>query len=190
MAADPRGLASNEYRSFEHLISAGHEVAGHPKFTWLCAPVGLALNLDLRNQRAMDFALVAADTAGKGGGLPAPEGVDSMMQDMVPDVPRFVRKRVISTFGRWPMWSRACSPSSVSLALPTVLATVRHCRRELDIAGSQYQPDALEQLARRRLQALARVAAASDEGSLRAQAISHPPPVFPLQRRQPRRPAI
>ena len=187
-------MASNEYQSFEHLISAGHEIAGHPKSTWLCAPVGLALNLDLMNQGAMDFALVAADTAGRTGPT-GPEGVDSMMQDMVPDVPRFVRKRVISAGPRSNLRSLADVVEGLfaefgSLALPTVLATVRHCRRELDIAGRQYQPDALEQLARRPLQALARVAAASDEGSLRAQAISHPPPVFPLQRRQPRRPAI
>ena len=56
-----------------------------------------------------------------------------MMQDMVPDVPRFVRKRVISAGPRSNLRSLADVVEGLfaefgSLALPTVLATVRHCR--------------------------------------------------------------
>ncbi len=124
-----------------------------------------------------------------------------MTQDMVPNASRLARKPGVSAGQRPGLRSLADVVETLfaefgsTLALPTVLAAVRRCRRELDIGG-QHRPEVLEQLARRRLQALVRAGTASGASSPRSQApfadspaTSHPPPVFPLQRHQHRRPA-
>lgn len=113
-----------------------------------------------------------------------------MTQDIVPNAPQGARRRAVSAGQRSGIRSLADVVETLfaefgsTVALPTVLTTVRRSRRELDILG-QHRPEVLEQLARRRLQALARAAAASGEGSPRSVATSPSPPVVPLQDQRP-----
>lgn len=158
-------------------LAAHVRICANPRGT--CSSSGIRLFMNLRRVWTSSWWRRIL----RAGWTHRPEGRVLMAQDVVRNTSQFAAAHRVSGVQRSGLPSLADVVETLfdqfgsNLALSTVLATARHCRRELDILG-QHRPDDLEQLARRRLQTILLTATASGDGLPRSPATSQSPSVL------------